>query len=217
MNDSRRLGIVALALVLLWILTYWLTDRPAQDPFAIAAPPIEESVAPPPVIVRDPEPPVKPPPKVEPSKPEPAPQASKPGVIPPSFRMYTIERGDTPSRISEKVYGTSKHWRSVQQANPFVDFSKIKVGREIRIPVDPENIQGLPTDPTPEPETDQPEYTEYIVESGDTLSGIARSLYGKSGLWTIIRDANRDQINRDGTNLRSGMVLKIPPAPQEAR
>ncbi|MBL0927845.1 MAG: LysM peptidoglycan-binding domain-containing protein, partial [Phycisphaerales bacterium] len=53
----------------------------------------------------------------------------------------------------------------------------------------------------------------YTVRDGDTLSAIASRLYGRSALWTLIRDANRDQINEDGTDLKPGMVLKVPPAP----
>jgi nucleoid-associated protein YgaU len=55
------------------------------------------------------------------------------------------------------------------------------------------------------------------VKTGDTLSDIANEIYGRAGLWTVIRDANRDAVGDDGSRLRPGMVLKIPPAPHGAR
>jgi len=49
----------------------------------------------------------------------------------------------------------------------------------------------------------------YTVESGDTLSRIAKAQYGKSGKWRAIYEANRDQID-DPDLIHPGQVLKIP-------
>ncbi len=49
----------------------------------------------------------------------------------------------------------------------------------------------------------------YTVESGDTLSGIAKAQYGKAKRWRAIFEANRDQID-DPDLIRPGQVLKIP-------
>lgn len=73
------------------------------------------------------------------------------------------------------------------------------------------------TEPTPvdppvdEPQPPQPTAT-YTVKSGDTLSKIALAVYGKSSLWTIIYDANRDVLS-EPSRIRPGMVLKIPAKP----
>lgn len=49
----------------------------------------------------------------------------------------------------------------------------------------------------------------YTVRSGDTLSRISRTVYGTSGRWTDIFEANRDQLPSPNA-LRPGQVLQIP-------
>ena len=49
----------------------------------------------------------------------------------------------------------------------------------------------------------------YTVESGDTLSHIAKAHYGKASKWRAIFEANRDQID-DPDRIFPGQVLKIP-------
>jgi hypothetical protein len=64
---------------------------------------------------------------------------------------------------------------------------------------------------TSPPPDSEPESQLYTVQPGDTLSGLARQFYGRSSLWTLIYEANRDSLSDPG-RLRSGQVLKIPPA-----
>ncbi|MBL8757266.1 MAG: LysM peptidoglycan-binding domain-containing protein [Phycisphaerae bacterium] len=81
--------------------------------------------------------------------------------------------------------------------------------------------------PTPRPEAATPKPpvnpaplpapakgTEYVVAKGDTLSGIAKKHYGKSALWTIIVEANRNLLD-DPSDLKIGMRLTLPPRPAE--
>ena len=49
----------------------------------------------------------------------------------------------------------------------------------------------------------------YTVKPGDTLSGIAKQMYGKAGGWDAIFQANRDQLD-DADKIQPGQVLKIP-------
>lgn len=49
----------------------------------------------------------------------------------------------------------------------------------------------------------------YTVESGDTLSHIAKQFYGKANRWQAIFEANRDQLD-DPDLIRPGQVLVIP-------
>jgi len=49
----------------------------------------------------------------------------------------------------------------------------------------------------------------YTVESGDTLSKIAKDQYGKASKWRAIYDANRDQLD-DPDLIQPGQVLQIP-------
>ncbi|MFQ5577195.1 MAG: N-acetylmuramoyl-L-alanine amidase [Anaerolineae bacterium] len=54
--------------------------------------------------------------------------------------------------------------------------------------------------------------TRYTVQAGDTLSKIALQFYGRSSLWTIIFEANRDTLSDPGA-IKIGQVLTIPPPP----
>jgi nucleoid-associated protein YgaU len=49
----------------------------------------------------------------------------------------------------------------------------------------------------------------YVVRAGDTLSKIAQEIFGDSGAYMDIFNANRDQLS-DPNLIRPGQVLKIP-------
>jgi hypothetical protein len=55
----------------------------------------------------------------------------------------------------------------------------------------------------------QPAETTYTVQSGDTLSGIAKKLLGNANDYMEIFNANRDQLS-DPDKIKPGQVLKIP-------
>ena len=64
----------------------------------------------------------------------------------------------------------------------------------------------------PEPEAEEAERevpASYTVQSGDTLSRISRKVYGRSGRWADIFEANRDQLPSPNA-LQPGQVLRIP-------
>lgn len=63
-----------------------------------------------------------------------------------------------------------------------------------------------PSTPTLDP------WRTYIVQPGDTLSAIARQVYGQSTLWRTIFEANQDILS-DPSRVQPGQVLKIPPKP----
>jgi nucleoid-associated protein YgaU len=50
----------------------------------------------------------------------------------------------------------------------------------------------------------------YTVKAGDSLSKIAKALYGDAGRWPEIFEANKDQIS-DPDVIRVGQELRIPP------
>ncbi len=52
---------------------------------------------------------------------------------------------------------------------------------------------------------------DYIVQKGDTLSGIAKAHYKSASKWQKIYDANKDVISNPKT-LKPGTKLRIPPA-----
>lgn len=53
--------------------------------------------------------------------------------------------------------------------------------------------------------------SRYPVEAGDTLYKIAKRVYGDSALWKKLGEYNKDKIKPDGTNMREGVALRIPP------
>ncbi len=56
--------------------------------------------------------------------------------------------------------------------------------------------------PPPEPRT-------HSVQSGDTLSKIAKQFYGDANMYMKIFEANKDQLS-DPNKIRVGQILKIP-------
>jgi len=58
------------------------------------------------------------------------------GKVETGERIYTVEKGDTLQKISEKAYGTTKKWKKIFEANRNILESpdKIKPGQELVIP-----------------------------------------------------------------------------------
>ncbi|MDX2132532.1 MAG: LysM peptidoglycan-binding domain-containing protein [Planctomycetota bacterium] len=218
-------------LAILWIVVYW--SWPAEPPVTFAQEPAPEDDRtggglPPepreagPGLTPAPTPPPAPAPEeVQPEKPAPptpAPQKpAPPAVRAPEFDDYVIREGDTLASIARRRYGRSELAEAIARANPLMDPNRLKVGRTIRVPRDPSNVQGEPLpgqpDPSPTP-TPPPAGAErtYVVKSGDTLSGIAKSVYGDPRLAGVIFDANRDVLD-DEHSLKIGQTLRIPPRP----
>lgn len=162
-------------------------------------------------------------------------------VIPPKFHEYVVQPGDTLQLIAKKLLGDAKHWKAIASANSLTDPRKLIPGRtRLLIPDDPKNVEGLvvpaesPTNPdtrapvrkpdnadkpeskpgTPEatPAPASQEFTEYVIQSQDTLSGIAKTIYGKASLWRLIYEANPETIP-DPDHLKVGTTIKIPKNP----
>jgi nucleoid-associated protein YgaU len=73
---------------------------------------------------------------------------------------------------------------------------------------------GSSTAPAPPPERkpaagDAPAPRTYTVVSGDSLSKIAKKLYGDANKWKVIFEANRNII-KNPDKIRPGQVLEIP-------
>jgi len=58
----------------------------------------------------------------------------------PTYRTYTVQKGDTLAKISQKQYGTAKKWQLILQANKdkITNINNVKVGTELSIPEDEE-------------------------------------------------------------------------------
>jgi nucleoid-associated protein YgaU len=64
----------------------------------------------------------------------------------PRVRTYVVQKGDTLSKISERVLGSSRHWKKIQEANKGkIDPSNLRVGAELVIP----DLTAAPTDGVP--------------------------------------------------------------------
>lgn len=131
-------------------------------------------------------------------------------VVPPRFREVTVRDGDTFERIARREFGSIGMVDVVARANPRVDPRRLRIGMVLRIPLDPSNIQGKPVEGAERPS--RPIATplrEYVVSSGDTLSGISQRFYGSSRFTRELYEANRD-VMPDIDSLGIGMTLKIP-------
>jgi nucleoid-associated protein YgaU len=225
-NGPGKLVVAAAALAVVWIVTYWLLPtRPTPPPITFDSLPISEATQPAPEQQSpkpDPSPAPSPESKVTEAQSKkkspcanlpPAPTPVFDPVTPPEFTKHTLLKGETIWSLAEVYFGDRNLGMVIARANPQVDPQKLRPGNTLLIPKDPGNIQGTPIGEKPVPPI--PEIVEYVVHSGDTLTAIALQFYGKVSLWTRIRDANPNQINQDGTNIRPGMKLLIPPPPSE--
>jgi len=212
-EQSSRIAFGLIALVALWIGVYWWWPT-AQEPKGISF-----------AAAADKDRPSGPAPKPQPDDPlpanppavRPAPPTPPPVIIPPQFTEHTIAQGDTYATISMKHYGTSAYATAIAKANPLMSPTSLRPGRIVRVPKDPKNIQGIPipkAGPLPPYTPGGDLKTEYIVESGDTLSTIASRLYGDSKLAHLIFEANKASM-RDEDSLKVGQKLMVPPKPRE--
>jgi len=200
-------------LVLVWIGVYW-----AWDPGVSANPRISVSlpVEPPVEVLSDPEPTEtettntnQPPAEILPPIDQP------PRLIPPEFKTHTIKEGEIMQDIAVLYYGKSSMWSVIARANPRIDPLKLRQGMTLRIPIDPNNIQGrVETPGDSNTETNQVQDTnttvEYIVQPGDSLSRIAQNYYGSARHADFIFQSNRDTL-RSMDSIRVGQTLKLPP------
>ncbi len=56
----------------------------------------------------------------------------------------------------------------------------------------------------------KPPANTYTVKKGDTFYSIAKTMYGKSSRWKDIFKANKRVVKNKPTNLKPGMVLRLP-------
>lgn len=155
-------------------------------------------------------------PQPPPAQPTPAATAPVPTTqrTPPVATVeYTVKHGDTMSSIAAEWFGDASKWDLIAKENPLVDPARMQVGQKLRLPPkDAQRSRGQSS-------TDNGR-TVYTVRSGDSLSKIAREVYGDSSKWQLIYDANRSVIGRDPADLKVGMKLvlpDVPPPPPPAR
>lgn len=69
------------------------------------------------------------------------------------------------------------------------------------------DVQGGSSSTAPQPP--RPQERTYTVQKGDSLSKIAKALYGSAKQWTVIYEANKDSIKNPDL-IYPGQVFRIP-------
>lgn len=161
----------------------------------------------------------------KPPKDDPAPAGKWP-------RDYEIKSGDILGKICISEYGTSRMVRSVLAANPGLDPKRLRPGKTIKLPApDPSMKGGNAGSETPvsapgrRPSFITSSYIKrnaggakaapasadvYVVQSGDTLSGIAQRKLGSIRHTRALIDANKNLLKNESTTLRIGWQLTLP-------
>jgi nucleoid-associated protein YgaU len=131
-----------------------------------------------------------------------------------SARTHVVKVGDTYSKISLAVYGTSKHYADIELANPGVDPTRLKPGTTINLPaVAAKQPSGTPAVSGAAATIDPQK--EYKVQPNDSLYTISLRLYGKADRMEKIYELNKSAIGDDMARLKLGMVLKLPEPPTQ--
>jgi nucleoid-associated protein YgaU len=122
-------------------------------------------------------------------------------------RTVVVAKGDTLWSIAERHLGSGEQWRTIADLNQgramadgqrFVQASSIMPGWELLVP--DHMAYGERTDTA-----------TIMVAAGDTLSGIAETVYGEADAWLRLYQANRDQVT-DPDLIYPGQVLHTPRA-----
>ncbi len=119
------------------------------------------------------------------------------------YIRYVVRSGDTMSSIAETWFGDPVKWDLIARANPLADPGRLTVGQELRLP--PRDAKRAEI--TPQGHVVP---THYTVRSGDSLSSIAKAVYGDPDQWWLIYESNRVTIGEDPNTLEVGMQLRIP-------
>jgi nucleoid-associated protein YgaU len=127
-------------------------------------------------------------------------------------REHVVVRGDTLAGIAKEYYGRETAWRVIYEANRdrLANPHKLKLKMRLRIPPAPPRRTTTTTTPAPTG-TAAPGQRTYTVRKGETLSSIARKLYGAEGKWPRLMEANRERLNLERPeDLKEGHVLVVP-------
>jgi nucleoid-associated protein YgaU len=126
-------------------------------------------------------------------------------------RSHTIQPNETLSGISKLVYGSSRHYKAIEAANPGVDATKLRPGMVLKIPTLDKAKQVVKQQAADA--TSAADGKTYTVQKDDNLYKITRKLYGNGEKQEALYELNKSTIGPDSTKLKPGMVLKLPAAP----
>ena len=226
---TSRIFIGLCLLALIWIGVYWMweptkSEKSAvisfEQPELISSEPANDLHDEPPALISQIQ--LEATPNELTSSPNDAePERIVPKLVPPEFFEHVVRDGERMQSIAEEYFGSTSQWHVIARANPFVDPRELRVGMVLRIPRDPQNIQGEVQGRTTEPgiieshANDPSSVIEYVVRPGDSLSRIAVRIYGSSRYAKHIFESNRDKL-RSMDDISVGQLLKLPPLPEES-
>lgn len=149
---------------------------------------------------------------------------STPTSVPPAAggKTHVVKAGESYSKISQALFGTSKYYIQIELANPNIDPTRLKPGMTITIPAIDTAKSAAPGTPAAAQiasatieKTLDPK-TEYKVQPGDNLHNISLRLYGKADRMEKIYEANKAAIGEDMARLKVGTILTLPEAPTQS-
>ena len=120
------------------------------------------------------------------------------------------DKGDTLWGLAETHLGDGYRWQEIAELNQgrvmsegrtFNNPRSIEPGWELLLPADARNIPNGQVPGSP---------AERVVESGDTLSGIALETAGDAEEWQALYEANKDVVGSDPDLIYPGQVLVLP-------
>ncbi|MBI5435369.1 MAG: LysM peptidoglycan-binding domain-containing protein [Planctomycetes bacterium] len=116
---------------------------------------------------------------------------------------YVVQGGDTLGEIAQRELGSFDKWSDIAALNGNLDPKKLKKGMKIVLPAGAKSASKPKVNGTGAVAPGG----EYVVQKGDTLSGIAQKLLGKSARWTEIASLNP---SIDPKRLIVGAHLRLP-------
>lgn len=114
-------------------------------------------------------------------------------------RLYIVQKGDTLSSIAHKIYGDAGLWSDLAQTNNINNANAIYPGDPIKFA---SNNYSKDFEAT----YDNIAKNTVTVQSGDTLSSIARQVLGDSGEWKFLYTMNKTEI-ADPNTISPNQVL----------
>lgn len=127
---------------------------------------------------------------------------------------YIVQRGDTLSSISLKIYGNADFWPLIYEnnkniiKNPNSIYAGMVLAIKTYFPVTTPSATDTPV-PEAVPVIPSAPSGTYTVKAGDCLFDIAKQVYGNGNLWRMIYEANQDKLKSPQT-IYTGQVLVIP-------
>lgn len=142
--------------------------------------------------------------------------ATPPTTQPHPGRTHTIRPGETFSTIAKAVYGNSRYYVQIANANPTVNPTKLRPNMVINLPAESELGGKNPAAPKTASGASDVKIdprSEYKVQQGDSLYRISLKCYGRGDRAGEIYQLNKSTIGADSAKLKIDMVLKLPAAP----